>query len=233
MAESDVFDVGGEGGWGEFFAVSDHDGAFGISASESGLDGAVSHGEDACVGMAVGFEAQGFLGGGQIECGDAFDVGVGGLVQVGEVGDAEEGDGEDECLDGAGFVGEGDDEFFESNPAVFIAIDGSNDVGVGDAEEVGGGFETTGGIVVSCGENDLEVWEGFVRGVDEGEEGALCVGAGIDGVEDVARDEEGVRAVLLDEREEVVEECGVFLVAIEAVEGLAEVPVSGVKDAHG
>ncbi|MEY5015024.1 MAG: hypothetical protein RIS92_1382, partial [Verrucomicrobiota bacterium] len=91
----------GEGGGGEFFAVTDDDGAFGISATEAGFDGAVAHGEDAGVGIAGGFEVQGLLGGGVVEGGDAFEVGVVSGGEVGEVGDAEEGDGKDEGLDGA------------------------------------------------------------------------------------------------------------------------------------
>ncbi len=101
VAECDVLEFWGEGGGGEFFAVTDDDGAFGISATEAGLDGAVAHGEDAGVGIAGGFEVQGLLGGGVVEGGDAFEVGVVSGGEVGEVGDAEEGDSKDEDLDGA------------------------------------------------------------------------------------------------------------------------------------
>lgn len=101
VAECDVLEFCGEGGGWEFFAVADDDGAFGISATEAGLDGAVAHGEDAGVGIAGGFEVQGLLGGGVVEGGDAFEVGVVSGGEVGEVGDAEEGDGKDEDLDGA------------------------------------------------------------------------------------------------------------------------------------
>ena len=79
----------------------------------------------------------------------------------------------------------------------------------------------------------MEGGEGLVRGVDEVEEGALGLGAGVDGVEDIAGDEEGVGAVFLQECEEVGEESVVFVFAVEAVEGLAEVPISGVEDTHG
>ena len=72
-----------------------------------------------------------------------------------------------------------------------------------------------------------------MSGVDEVEEGALRVGAGVDGVEHVPGDEEGVWAVFFNQGEEVGEKGIVFVFAVEAVEGLAEVPVSGVKDAHG
>ena len=101
MAEGDVVNFCGEGGEGEFFASSDDDGSFGVGATNAGLDGAVAHGDDPCVRVFGGFEAEGFLSGGVVERCDAFEVGVGGRWQVGDVGDSEEGDGEDECLNGA------------------------------------------------------------------------------------------------------------------------------------
>lgn len=79
----------------------------------------------------------------------------------------------------------------------------------------------------------MEGGEGLVRGVDEVEEGALGLGAGVDGVEDVAGDEECVGAVFFEKGEEVGKERVVFVFAVEAVKGLAEVPVSGVEDSHG
>ena len=87
--------------------------------------------------------------------------------------------------------------------------------------------------MVSGGEDDLEGGEGLVRGVDEVEEGALGLGTGVDGVEDVTGNEECVGAVFREKGEEVGKEGSVFVFAVEAVEGLAEVPVSGVEDTHG
>ncbi len=233
VTEGDVFEFGREGGRGEFFAVADDDGALGIGASEAGLDGAVSHGDEGGLGIFGGFEGEGELGGLLVEGGDAFEVGVIGGGQEGEVWEAEEGDGDDECAYGSGGVAEGDDEFLESDVLFGVAFDGADGAGVCHAEEFGGRFEASGCVVISCGEDDLEGGEGVVGGADEVEQAALGGGAGVDGVEHVTGDEQGVGTMLVEEVEEVLEECVVFGFSIEAVEGLTEVPVCGVEEAHG
>lgn len=233
VTEGDVFEFGREGGRGEFFAVADDDGALGVGASEAGLDGAVSHGDEGGFGIFGGFEGEGELGGLLVEGGDAFEVGVIGGGQEGEVWEAEEGDGDDEGAYGSGGIAEGDDEFFELDVLFGVAFDGADGAGVCHAEEFVGRFEASGCVVISCGEDDLEGGEGVVGGADEVEQAALGGGAGVDGVEHVTGDEQGVGTMLVDEVEEVLEECVVFGFSIEAVEGLTEVPVGGVEEAHG
>lgn len=100
-------------------------------------------------------------------------------------------------------------------------------------EEVGGGLEAGGGVVVAGDEEDLEGGEGGPDAGEELVEPALGGGGGADAVKDVAGDEEGVGLPFSQGGGEPVEEGGVFGVAIVAVELLAKVPVGGVEEPEG
>ena len=88
-------------------------------------------------------------------------------------------------------------------------------------------------VVVAGDHHDVQLRELFVGADDEIVEAFLGLEWRVDRVEHVAGYEQGVGAVGDQLVEQPGEELCVFVVAVLAVEGLAEVPVGGVDQAHG
>ena len=88
-------------------------------------------------------------------------------------------------------------------------------------------------VVVAGDHHDVQLRELFVGADDEVVEALLGLEWRVDRVEHVAGDQQGVGAVGDQLVEQPGEELRVLVVAVLAVEGLAEVPVGGVDQAHG
>ncbi len=68
---------------------------------------------------------------------------------------------------------------------------------------------------------------------DEVVEALLGFERWIDRVEDIARDQQDIGALLFQLAQQPVEEARVFMIAVLAVQGLTQVPVGGMYEAHG
>jgi hypothetical protein len=73
----------------------------------------------------------------------------------------------------------------------------------------------------------------FVGADDEVVEPLLGFDRRVDGVEDIAGDQQDIRLILLELAQQPVEKTAVFEIAILAVQGLPKVPVGGVKQTQG
>jgi len=87
--------------------------------------------------------------------------------------------------------------------------------------------------VVAGDHHDVQLREFFVGADDEIVEAFLGLEWRVDRVEHIAGDQQGVGALGDQLVEQPGEKLRVFVVAVLAVEGLAEVPVGGVDQAHG
>ncbi len=104
------------------------------------------------------------------------------------------------------------------------------DVDPGGVDEPGADTEPAGRVVVAAGHDDAG------PRVPQAEERVVVERDRVDRrhgpVEDVARDEHGVDALLTHDVDEVVEVGGLCVAQVAAVQGAAQVPVGGVEQAH-
>ncbi|MNH16018.1 hypothetical protein D3C79_756440 [compost metagenome] len=93
-------------------------------------------------------------------------------------------------------------------------------------------FDARAGVVVAGDHHDVQLGLLFVGLDDEVVEPLLGFDRRIDGVEDVAGNQQGIGLAQLELAEQPIEKTGVFEIAFLAVQGLTQVPVGGVKQTH-
>ncbi len=227
VAEGDVVELRGKIACGEGTEAADVDLplAFAGGGSEGGK---VASGDG---GEATRFPWLGGGGGGAVALAEALvELGADGFgalagLAPAEVAFAKEGNGGDDKAGGLG-VGEEDE-------GLFARGEGGDDFAVHPAQEVARGFELGGRVVVTTEDDDGAAGGGFGEGgkevVVEADDG-LRGGCGI---ENVARDEEGVCTGGAEGVGKPGEEVAVLGGAVELAKGLAEVPVGSVQEAEG
>src|SRR5690606_22870477 len=117
--------------------------------------------------------------------------------------------------------------------AVIDPADAADGMGVEALHQRAGQLDAPAGIVVAGDHHDVQLRQALVGADDEVVEAFLGFQRWIDRVEDVAGYEQGVGLVGDELVEQPGEELGVFVVAVLTAEGLAEMPVGGVDQAHG
>ncbi len=116
--------------------------------------------------------------------------------------------------------------------AAAVGLHGADDVDAEGVQDCFGGLKASGGIVVASDHHDGQAGAQVQVVGEGGVEEFLGLARRIGAVEHVACDEEGVDVVFTDQGAQVVEEGAVFGVAAIAGQGLADVPIGGVEDAH-
>jgi len=166
---------------------------------------------------------------------EAIEIRIAGPLGSRDVGWTQEGNGEGERLYLTGRTAQRNQHAGGVHGAVGATRDRPNHMDVESGEEIGGGFQSGGGIVIAGGDDHLQ---GGTRAADPGEELVeltLRPRGRTDAVEDVAGNDERVGVSFDELAEQPVEEMGVLGIAIEAVEQLAQMPVRRVDESkrHG
>ncbi len=229
VAEGDVGDGLGKQAGRQGLGIADDDIALGLLRDRAAGHVRMAHGNQRLAGLAHG------LGGGD----EAFmHLSNAGHVVVaqrhsGDLGRAQEGQGE---APGGG-VASGVVQRHQQPLVVQLALgdpaDAADGMGIEALHQRRRQLDAPARVVVAGDHHDVQLRELFVGADDEVVEALLGLEWRVDRVEHVAGDQQGVGAVGYQLVEQPGEELRVFVVAVLAVEGLAEVPVGGVDQAHG
>ncbi len=228
VAEGGVGDGLGKQAGRQRLGVADDDIALGILRYCATGHVCVAQGDQRLAGLAHGF------GGGDqplVHLADAGQVVVAGLA-AGDFGRAQEGQGEAPGGDLAAGVVQRQQQAVVVELAIGDPADAADGMGVEALHQRRRQLDAPAGVVVAGDHHDIQLRESFVGTDDEVVQALLRLERRIDRVEHVAGDEQGVGLPGDQLVEQPVEELRVLVVAVLAVEGLAEVPVGGVDQAH-
>ena len=196
----------------------------------------VPHGHEGLAGLPA---PAGLSQGGLVDLAHAGHQGVApvedaGLDAAGQVRRAEEGHGGTPGGHGPGGVVQGEHHALEVCLTALRAREGAQDLHAKGLEHGVRGLEAGGGVVVATDDHHVQGGQAPPQLGEEAVPGAHGPGGRVGRLEDVSRDEQGVHGAGLQEVQQPGEEGVVLAVAGEVVQGVAEVPVTGVQDAqHG
>jgi hypothetical protein len=128
-------------------------------------------------------------------------------------------------------VAKGNNEAFGVKGPVRASGEGADDADAEGFQKGGGSFESSGRIVVSPRHGDIETRKALPGLDDKAVEESLCRGRRVGRIEDVAGNDEGIGAAVLNRIEEPGEKLPMFVLPGDAVQGMSEVPVGGVQNA--
>ena len=170
----------------------------------------------------------------RVDPADAVDDARGGRLAPGKVAQPQERDGRHPGRDLAGTGGalaERDDESLDVD-LPFGTREEPHDVHRESRQDRSRRLEPRRRVVVAGHDDDLQAPAPAARVGQEAVPAGQRRGGRVGPLEDVAADEKGVDALLLEEVEEPVEERPVLRLAVPVVEGMAQVPVGRVDDPH-
>ncbi|MNG90487.1 hypothetical protein D3C79_493810 [compost metagenome] len=167
-----------------------------------------------------------------VHLGDALQVIVTQL-RAGDFGRPQEGQGQAPGSDLAPAVGQRNQQALGIQLTLVQPVHTAQRMGAQAAHECGGQLDARTGVVVAGDHHNVQLGLLLMGLDDEVVEAFLGFDGWVDGVEDVARNQQRIRLAQAQLAEQPVEEAGVFEVAFLAVQALAQVPVGGMKQTHG
>lgn len=88
------------------------------------------------------------------------------------------------------------------------------------------------GVVVACHDDDVELGQALAGPRQERVPEPLCLGRRVGRIEDIAGNEQGVDFLVGEDSAKPVEETQLLVIPRQIVEGVTEVPVGRMEDAH-
>ena len=227
VAQGDIGDVGGVNVRRHRMFAADQDVPFGPIRGLGTSAGQMAHGDQRQT-LAVGQCGLGQIavqgaGGGDNR---AFGAPHSAKGQAGQIGGAQEGDGQN-MGPHAGGIGQRDQVVGD------IGMDRAHDMHPQGAQHGLGRLQPGGGIVVARdhhhGQAGFEAQEPGEGGIQE----PLRLTRGVGAVKHIARNQQGVDLQIDNQGAQMIQKGAMFRLAAKAGQGLANVPVSGVQNAHG
>ncbi len=229
MAEGDVADARAEQAGGQGLGVADDQAALGI----------LGHRPAGHVRMADGNQRLAFLtlAGGRgdqpfMHLADAPQVVVAQL-RTGDFGRAQERQGQAPRLDLALGIGQRQQQALDVQLPIVEPQHSTQCMGAQASHQRRRQFDTRAGVVITGDHHDGQVGVLFMGADDEIVQPFLGFDRRVDGVEDVAGDQQHVGFFVGQLTQQPVEETGVFEITFLAVKVLPQVPVGGVKQTQG
>lgn len=228
MTEGYVGDLLRKQAGGQRFDVADDQVSLGVFGNRAAGHVCVADG-DQCLSR----RATGVRGGNQafVHLADTGQVIVAEPAS-GDFGGTQEGQGQAPGGDLAIRVVQGQQQAIAIEAFVYPA-DPADGMGVQSFHQRSGQFDARAGVVVACDHHDLQPRQPSMGADDEVVEALLGFERWIDRVEDIARDQQDIGALLFQLAQQPVEEARMLMIAVLAVQGLAQVPVGGMYEAHG
>lgn len=228
MTEGYVGDLLRKQAGGQRFDVADDQVSLGVFGNRAAGHVCVADG-DQCLSR----RATGVRGGNQafVHLADTGQVIVAEPAS-GDFGGTQEGQGQAPGGDLAIRVVQGQQQAIAIEAFVYPA-DSADGMGVQSFHQRSGQFDARAGVVVACDHHDLQPRQPSMGADDEVVEALLGFERWIDRVEDIARDQQDIGALLFQLAQQPVEEARMLMIAVLAVQGLAQVPVGGMYEAHG
>ncbi len=228
MAQGDVADAGIEQAGGQGLGAADDQAALGIFRNRAAGHVCVTDGDQRLARLAPG------LGGFDqpaVDLADAAQIVVAQL-QAGDFGRAQEGQGQAPGGDSTTGVRQRDQQAVAVELTVFEPEHPSQGVGAQAAHQRCRQLDPRAGVVVAGDHHDGQLRLLLVGADDEVVEPFLGFDWRVDGIEDIAGDQQHVRLLAGELGEQPGQEAGVFEIPLLAVKVLAQMPVGGMKQAQ-
>ena len=149
------------------------------------------------------------------------------------VAGTQEGNSQAPCLHCAVFVVQRHEQAVEVDLAIGAPGHVANDHGAMRFEQRPWRFQPARRVVIAGNDDDIELRTASARLLQETVELALRRGRWVAVVKDIAGNQQRIDILLHKRVEQPVEEALVLVAALESMQGLAQVPVGGVQQAHG
>ncbi|MNM81135.1 hypothetical protein D3C81_931260 [compost metagenome] len=228
VAQGDVADVLAEQAGGQGFGVADDQAALGVFRDRAAGHVRMADSDQRLAGLASfqrGFDQA------LVHLADTAQVVIAQLC-AGHFGRPQEGQGQAPGRDLAAGVGQWNQQAIAVEDAVIEPLHPAQGMGAQAPHQRRWQFDARAGVVVAGDHHDVQLGLLFVGLDDEVVEPLLGFDRRIDGVEDVAGNQQGIGLAQLELAEQPIEKTGVFEIAFLAVQGLTQVPVGGVKQTH-
>jgi hypothetical protein len=185
----------------------------------------VTKSNENCAGILAIAERDRCFGGSTIKFPDSGKIAVGRFRNSRHIRRSQERYGENDRSYTAIRILQGNENFVALHLAGRVACNRSDRFDVHAFKETGWSLETRAGVVIASDHDHLKSWDRSVSASQKIEEPALCAGRWVNGIKDIARDDQRIRAPLFNNAHKPIEKNPMFQVAVKTMKRLPKMPV--------